>query len=103
MNLLIAVLSLSLLLCCTAASGEEGCKYDTQCKGERICHEGVCIESPSLKDIFPPKSTKPPSNLLNLRVIKTTRLECEKRGGEFRAYEDMQGGDLGRCYLPAGK
>lgn len=24
-----------------------GCSYDTQCKGERICHQGVCVDPPA--------------------------------------------------------
>lgn len=30
----------------TTAPAEAGCTYDQQCKGDRICEEGVCVDPP---------------------------------------------------------
>jgi hypothetical protein len=80
-----------------ALAQESGCTYDTQCKGDRICEKGVCV-SPTLPQNFPAGSTG--RELGGSRVIKTTREDCELRGGVHRPTNDPKGGDLVRCALP---
>lgn len=87
---------ISLTLCVASAFyrplafGEEGCKYDMQCKGERICVKGVCT-TPHSEDIFPS------SSIPKGKIIKTTRKECMKRGGIDIDESDK---DLVRCLVP---
>ena len=44
----LALLVASTTLSACATTGHEGCRIDTQCKGDRICEKGLCV-SPSSK------------------------------------------------------
>ena len=100
-------LLLVLILFGSPASGEDGCKYDTQCKGDRVCEEGTCISPPKL--FLFPQSSSP----MKGRLIKTTRKDCQSRRGNIEALHNSQGddaagnrpeaGDLVRCVLPPGQ
>lgn len=62
-NISYAILGM-LLLITNAPSADAGCKYDSQCKGDRVCESGVCV-SPSDSEpddaSFPmPPGPKPP-------------------------------------------
>jgi hypothetical protein len=95
-----AAVSFGLAFGSSYASGqEEGCKHDMQCKGDRICEKNVCV-SPRVGDLFPGSST--PSPLVNRRIIKTTRTDCDQRRGQHRPIDDPKAGDMVRCVLPAG-
>jgi len=87
-------ISVVFFLGCTQAHGQEGCTYDTQCRGERICEKGVCVPGP-VKKGFPAKSN-PQAD----RLIKTTRKDCEIRGGKHRAPKDTKPDDPIMCLLP---
>jgi hypothetical protein len=43
-----------------AAPVAGGCQYDTQCKGERICEAGRCVE-PTQRAVAPPAAEPPPA------------------------------------------
>ena len=94
----------ALLLAISGVAGalaqESGCTYDTQCKGDRICEKGVCV-APTLPRTFPRGSMGPEFG--GGRVIKTTRQDCEIRGGKHQPTNDPKEPDLVRCALPGGK
>lgn len=81
-------LLLILDLSAVSAFGEDGCKYDTQCKGDRICEKGVCT-TPFIESLYPNTSTP-----AYRKVIKTTRIMCEMRGGEYEPLNNMEGKSL---------
>lgn len=47
MKTLSTIFGIMVLIFSSFAAAEEGCKYDTQCKGERICVKGECVDQPS--------------------------------------------------------
>lgn len=47
MKTLSTIFGIMVLIFSSVAATEEGCKYDTQCKGERICVKGECVDQPS--------------------------------------------------------
>jgi hypothetical protein len=43
MKIILSVISGLLVLVSISATAAEGCKFDTQCKGNRICEQGICV------------------------------------------------------------
>lgn len=55
------ILSLTIMTVMSTIAYAEGCQYDTQCKGNRVCQSGSCIapESPSKStNVSKPKRTQ---------------------------------------------
>lgn len=44
MNIVQAILAALLLALCNTVNAD-GCEYDTQCKGDRVCEKGNCVDS----------------------------------------------------------
>lgn len=40
----------------------QGCQYDTQCKGNRLCQNGRCVDPGQAQATHPPQSASPASN-----------------------------------------
>jgi len=51
-RLIPALLIAPMLIACSVTTAAGGCTYDTQCKGDRICQKGECVE-PAAKAIDP--------------------------------------------------
>jgi putative hemolysin len=78
------------------------CMNDSQCDGERICLRSTCA-TPQLHELFPGASTPTPG--LFRYVIKTTRADCIKRGGDVIGTKQKKKADeteVARCLLPGG-
>ena len=43
MKTILSVISGLLVFVSVSATATEGCKFDTQCKGDRICEQGICV------------------------------------------------------------
>ena len=43
MKTILSVISGLLVFVSVSATVAEGCKFDTQCKGDRICEQGICV------------------------------------------------------------
>lgn len=43
MKIVLSVTSGLLIFISVLASAAEGCKFDTQCKSDRICEQGICV------------------------------------------------------------
>lgn len=95
---------LSFLCAGNAAAQSPQCMSDSQCPGETICVLSKC-SSPVLGDLFPLTSTPPPG--FNRPVIKTSRSDCRRRGGQTelelrRQPEKASESEVLRCVLPSG-
>ncbi|MGH7966406.1 MAG: hypothetical protein ACRERD_32035 [Candidatus Binatia bacterium] len=60
MRILAAIFGMAILIFSSFAVAQEGCKYDTQCKGDRICESGVCV-SPPATPLSPAQPTPTPT------------------------------------------
>lgn len=41
------------------APAQDGCSYDTQCKGDRICVQGACVDPEGKATVVPASGTQP--------------------------------------------
>jgi hypothetical protein len=41
------------------APAEAGCSYDTQCKGDRVCVKGACVDPESKTAVVPARGSEP--------------------------------------------
>ena len=60
MKTILSVISGLLFFASVSATAAEGCKFDTQCKGDRICEQGICVypnDDSSDPDDSPPIAT----------------------------------------------
>ena len=43
MKTILSIISGLLVFISASTTAAEGCKFDTQCKGDRICEQGICV------------------------------------------------------------
>jgi hypothetical protein len=55
-----------------SVASEDGCQYDAQCKGDRICEKGECVAPSSAPVTPPPAIAENPSQFAQIVVDTTT-------------------------------
>lgn len=92
------VAALLIALAQDAAAESAACMSDMQCKGEQICVRATC-SIPQVSEMMPAGSSGRVTRFISSRyVVKTTRADCVKRGGEHEAGEATE---VTRCMLPS--